>query len=159
MSPVPIPIQIPRMSYEVPYHPNPSYPPSQPFSQPIYPPQAGTFPIHEMYTSNPSNVVLANGGQYYPTQQTEYANINHHATQNVDVVKRPNWDIMVRPITSKCRSFLSCVYYLVDEKSELPTTETQPYLYKDPCRTSSEETGGDIAVGEGSGKKCRYRNI
>lgn len=95
VSPVSIPIQIPRMSYDVPYHPNPSYPPSQPFSQAIYPPQAGTFPIHEMYSSNPSNVVLANGGQYYPTQQTEYANINHHSTQNVDIVKRPNWDIMV----------------------------------------------------------------
>uniref|UniRef100_V5G646 RING-type E3 ubiquitin transferase n=1 Tax=Anoplophora glabripennis TaxID=217634 RepID=V5G646_ANOGL len=96
VSPVPIPIQIPRMSYDVPYHPNQSYPPSQPFSQAIYQPQAGTFPIHEMYTSNPSNVVLANGGQFYPTQQTEYANINHHTPQNVDIVKRPNWDVMMK---------------------------------------------------------------
>ncbi|KAJ8915807.1 hypothetical protein NQ315_004619 [Exocentrus adspersus] len=98
VSPVPIPtvVQIPRIGYDVPYHPNPSYPPNQPFTQPIYPPQTGTFPIHEMYPSNANNVVLANGGQFYPTQQAEYVNINHHTPQNVDIVKRPNWDAMIK---------------------------------------------------------------
>ncbi|KAG5870919.1 hypothetical protein JTB14_004140 [Gonioctena quinquepunctata] len=117
-SPVPMPtaavVQIPR--YDVPpyHHPNPSYhptnpaatyAPAQPFSQPVYPAQAATFPVHEIYSggNHHGNVVLANGGQFYhqAQQQGEFQNVGHQAqvAQNVDAVKRANWDAMISQIT------------------------------------------------------------
>ncbi|KAJ8981205.1 hypothetical protein NQ317_014849 [Molorchus minor] len=85
-SPVPIPavVQIPRMSYDVPYHPSPSYPPTQPFSHPIYQPQAATFPAY---------------------LNQEYASVTHQAPPNVDVVKRPNWDVVLKRFQIKNQNY------------------------------------------------------
>ncbi|XP_028132577.1 roquin-1 isoform X1 [Diabrotica virgifera virgifera] len=99
VSPVPLQpvVQIPRMGYDVPYHPNPTYPSTQPFTQPVYQPQPSTFPVHEIYSPpNHGNIVLANGGQYYQPQQGEYPSIGNQPQQGVDMKR--SWEVVMSQI-------------------------------------------------------------
>ncbi|XP_023016148.1 RING finger and CCCH-type zinc finger domain-containing protein roquin [Leptinotarsa decemlineata] len=124
VSPVPLPavVQIPRMGYDVPYHPNPTYSPAQQFPQPVYPPQAATFPVHEIYPSNHSNVMVTNGGHYYQAQQGEYVN-HQQPPQNVDVMKRSNWDAMISQIAKNQN-------YSPQQKSNRTSTKSLAELHQ-----------------------------
>ncbi|CAG9856052.1 unnamed protein product [Phyllotreta striolata] len=79
-------VQLPRMGYEVPFHPNPTYPAAQPFTQPVYPAQPANYPLHEIYQPTP-NIVLANGGQFYQPPQSEYQPAGNQNQQMTDVKK------------------------------------------------------------------------
>lgn len=95
VSPVPIPtvVPLPRMSYDVPYNPNyPNNTPHYPTPQ-LYSPNPGNY-HPDIYGNTPHNIVLANGGQFYPTQP-DYAStapVNH---QSMEFARRPNWDQVV----------------------------------------------------------------
>ncbi|XP_057661513.1 roquin-1 isoform X1 [Diorhabda carinulata] len=98
VSPVPLPpvVQIHRMGYDVPYHPNPTYPTTQPFTQPVYPTPTTSFPIHEMYPQNHTNIMLTNGGQFYQTQQGDFTTVGTQPQQGVDMKR--SWDIVMSQI-------------------------------------------------------------
>ncbi|KAF5272622.1 hypothetical protein FQR65_LT04863 [Abscondita terminalis] len=92
VSPVPIPavVSIPRVNYDVPY--NPTYSTSHFSTPPLYGTNAGGY--QDVYGNTPQNVVLANGGQFYPTQPDFPATTqNNH--QSVEYARRPNWEQMV----------------------------------------------------------------
>lgn len=104
ISPVSLPgvVQMPRMGYDVPFHPNPTYPTTQPFTQPVYPPQPpSNFSVHEMYPNNP-NIMMTNGGQFYQPQQGDYQQVGGQPHQGVDVKR--GWDVVVRDIKTNLKT-------------------------------------------------------
>ncbi|XP_031356684.1 roquin-1 isoform X2 [Photinus pyralis] len=93
VSPVPIPavVSLPRINYDVPY--NPSFSNNSHYSTPqLYGTNASSYP--EIYGNTPQNVVLTNGGQFYPPQP-DYATTAPINQQTIEYARRPNWDQMI----------------------------------------------------------------
>lgn len=96
ISPISIPAVLPihRLNYDISFHHNTTYATSPPFAQPLYGTQTASFPVQEIYPANPQNVVLTNGNPFFPPHH-EFNTLN---PQNIEVVKRPNWDTVSRTL-------------------------------------------------------------
>ncbi|XP_066254234.1 roquin-1 isoform X1 [Euwallacea similis] len=91
----PIPITIPRMSYDLPFNPN--YPASHAqFAQPMYSQVPTSYAAQEIMPTTAHNVVLSNGTQaVYPvSQQQEFQSVTVNSVPGVDNGRR-GWDHMV----------------------------------------------------------------
>lgn len=105
-------LPIPTINYDISFHHNTTYATTPSFAQPLYGTQTATFPVQEIYPGNHQNLVLANGGQYFPHQ--EYSAVNN---PTIDSIKRPNWEDVS---TTSFVTFFKDLYYTYLDLRKIP---------------------------------------